>query len=127
MKLTFISIIIAIIFIGGSIVFKNKNDSKAGRANNVTIIDGKQIIDLQAKGGYSPRRSIAKAGMPTILIVDTSGTFDCSSAIRIPSLNISRNLPSSGTTEIDLGNPRVGILKGMCSMGMYPFEINFQN
>ena len=98
---------------------------QAAPANNVTVVEGKQIIDLTAKGGYTPLESAAKAGMPTILRVSTKGTFDCSSALRIPSMDISRNLPQSGSTDIDLGTPQLGTLQGTCGMGMYPFEISF--
>ena len=106
---------------------RNGDSGNLPLGSNVAIVGGKQTIDLRAKGGYSPKKSTAKAGIPTILKVKTNGTFDCTSVIRIPSMNISKNLPPSGSTEIDLGNPMVGILKGTCGMGMYPFEINFQS
>lgn len=99
---------------------------KESPINNVSVMDGKQIIEITAKGGYTPRKSIAKAEIPTILRINTNGTFDCSSSIRIPNLNISKNLPQSGVTEIDLGINKIGILHGTCGMGMYPFEIEFQ-
>jgi plastocyanin domain-containing protein len=81
---------------------------------------------LRAKGGFSPIHSIAKANIPTILRVDTEGTFDCSSVIRIPSLDLSENLPMSGTTDIDIGVQKVATLDGTCGMGMYPFDIKFE-
>ena len=93
--------------------------------NNVTVVDGKQIIEIRAKGGYQPRKSIAKAGMPTVLRFDTSGTFDCSSSVRIPSMNISKVLPQTGSTDIDIGTQQVATLQGTCGMGMYPFEVSF--
>lgn len=96
-------------------------------ANNVSIVDGKQIIEISAKGGYQPRKSIAKAGIPTIIRFDTKGTFDCSSAVRIPSMNISKNLPQTGTTDIDIGTQKVATLQGTCGMGMYPFEVEFES
>jgi plastocyanin domain-containing protein len=96
-------------------------------ANNVSIVDGKQIVEIRAKGGYLPRKSVVKAGMPTILRVNTSGTFDCSSAIRIPSLRVSQTLPATGVTEIELGSLEPGMLQGNCGMGMYPFEISAEN
>jgi plastocyanin domain-containing protein len=91
--------------------------------NNVTVVDGKQIIEITAKGGYLPEKSVASAGIPTFLRINTKGTFDCSSSVRVPSMNISQNLPPSGITDIDLGVLSKGILEGTCSMGMYPFEI----
>jgi hypothetical protein len=98
-------------------------------SNNTPIVDtntNKQIIEIKAKGGYTPRKSIAKAGIQTILRFNTNGTFDCSSSVRIPSMNIFKNLPQSGVTDIDLGSQKAGTLKGSCGMGMYPFEIEFQ-
>jgi len=94
--------------------------------NNVSETEGKQIIEITAKGGYTPRKSIAKAGIPTILRFNTKGTFDCSSSVRIPSMNIFKNLPQSGVADIDLGSQKAGTLQGSCGMGMYPFEIEFQ-
>ena len=128
MKSTVIAIIVSVALIGGALflVKGNKNTDQATNLSNVSIIDGKQIINITAKGGYLPRVSIAKAGIPTIIRFDTKGTFDCSSAVRISSLNISEILPNSGTTDIEIKNPEVGIMQGSCGMGMYPFEVDFQ-
>jgi len=129
MKSTIISIIVAIVLIGGSVTLavldRQKNENII--ENNVSIIDGKQIVDIRAKGGYQPRKSIAKAGIPTMVKFNTNGTFDCSSSVRIPSLDIDKVLPQSGETEIDIGINKVGILQGTCGMGMYPFEIEFKS
>lgn len=94
--------------------------------NNVSIVDGRQIIEIRARGGYIPEKSVAKAGIPTIIRFMTKGTFDCSSSVRIPSMDVSVRLPASGATDIELGTPQAGLLQGMCSMGMYPFEILFE-
>ena len=130
MKSTTIAILSAAIIIGGAIFLTSKGratTADAGpAANNVTMVDGKQIIDVTVKGGYSPKKSVAKAGVPTILRFTTNGTFDCTSGVRIPSMGISKTLPSTGTTDIDIGSPTVATLQGVCSMGMYPFEVDFQ-
>ena len=130
MKATTISIIVAVVLIGGAFMFaksgNNKDVGQVTNANNVSIVDGKQIIEIHAKGGYQPQSSIAKAGIPTIIRFDTNGTFDCSSTIRIPSMNISKSLPQSGTTDIDIGSPQVATLNGTCGMGMYRFQVDFQ-
>ena len=106
---------------------KDGGTAPIANANNVTIVDGKQIIELNAKGGFNPEKSIAKAGIPTILRFNTKNTFDCSSSIRIPSMNISKNLPQTGSTDIDIGIQQVATLQGTCGMGMYPFEVEFQS
>ena len=95
--------------------------------HNVSIVDGKQIIEINTKGGYSPKLSEAKAGMPTILRFKTNGTFDCSSSVRIPSMNISKILPNTGTTDIAVNTPQAGLLQGTCGMGMFKFEVDFKS
>ena len=129
MKLTVVSVIVAVALIGVVLLIPRggSNVTKVENVNNVTITDGKQIIEISAKGGYQPQKSIARAGIPTVIRFNTSGTFDCSSAVRIPSMGISKNLPASGVTDIDIGSTKVGVLQVLCAMGMYHFEIDFQN
>lgn len=129
MKAIVIAVLIATALIGGALMLAN---TKGGAVpvvnkNNVTIVDGKQIIEIRAKGGYLPEKSVAKAGIPTVLRFDTRGTFDCSSSVRIPSMDISKMLPQTGTTDIDIGIQTAGTFNGTCGMGMYPFEVEFQS
>ncbi len=129
-KTTAIPILVAVILIGGAIMFssggKDSNTNTSSATNNVTIVDGKQIITISAKGGYSPMVTTAKAGIPTVLKIDTQGTFDCSSALSIPSLDYRSNLPPSGETAIDVPPQKAGTtIRGLCAMGMYNFSINF--
>lgn len=112
---------LGIIFLGGG----SKSQEVAGQ--NVEVKDGVQYININARGGYTPRKSVAKADIPTVLRFNTNGTFDCSSSVRIPSMNISKMLSQSGSTDIDLGNPKLGTLQGTCGMGMYSFEVEFQS
>ena len=129
MKTTIISILVAALLIGGTFALTRKSadaPSTVADANNVTVVNGKQIIEISAKGGYHPQKSVAKAGLPTIIRFDTNGTFDCSSSVRIPSMNITKSLPQTGTTDIDVGSQQVATLQGTCGMGMYPFEVEFK-
>lgn len=94
--------------------------------NNVSSTDGKQIIEITAKGGYSPKQLTAKANTETILRIKTNNTFDCSSSLVISKLGIRQNLPPTGTTEIAITPQKEGSkIAGACSMGMYTFNINF--
>ena len=128
MNKTVLAILIGAVIIGGTLFLIKPSGSKVAAVpvNNVSIVDGKQIIEISAKGGYQPRKSIAKAGIPTVIRFDTKGTFDCSSSVRIPSMNISQVLPQTGSTDIDVGTQKVATLQGTCGMGMYPFEVEFQ-
>jgi plastocyanin domain-containing protein len=94
---------------------------------NSQIKDGIQFITIDAKGGYSPRLSNAKAGIPTQLIVKTNNTYDCSLSLVIRSIGYENFLPQTGETIIDLGTPKADEpLVGLCSMGMYSFKIEFE-
>lgn len=98
-----------------------------GTAPAAVLIDGKQFIDISAKGGYSPRVVTAKAGVPTVLRVTTNGTFDCSASVVIPKLSYQRFLQPSAVEEISITAEQAqGTLQGLCSMGMYNFQIKFQ-
>lgn len=103
-----------------------KQNNDVVTSNDVDIKDGIQYITITARGGYSPRSSTAKAGIPTKLIVKTNGTYDCSASLVIRSLNYRGMLPNTGDTVIDAGTPKAGdTLRGVCGMGMYSFTINF--
>lgn len=128
----FLSLIIGAALVFGSYaVMQKKNPDPEPIASpspktpvgNVTQEGEKQIVSIRAKGGYAPKTSRAQAGVPTTLRVITESTFDCSSQLRIPSLDINEALPPSGTTDIPLGILKPGTLQGTCGMGMYRFDI----
>ncbi len=127
MKATIGAIAVAIVIIGGAILLVGSESTTTNNepANNVSIVDGTQIIAIDVKGGYKPRKSVATSGLPTVIQFITNGTYDCSIAVRIPSLSIAKNLPPVGSTRIDIGTPKIGTLRGVCAMGMYSFEIEF--
>jgi len=113
---------IGIIFFGSS---KSENNLSEAAQNN-KIKDGIQYITINAKGGYFPKVSTAKAGIPTKLIVKTDGTYDCSASLVIRSLGFQKILAQTGEEVIDIGIPKAGQpLQGLCGMGMYNFLINF--
>jgi plastocyanin domain-containing protein len=113
---------IGIVFLGNS----KKNNTTGEATQNSEIKDGIQYITVNAKGGYSPKVSTAKAGIPTKLIVKTEGTYDCSASLVIRSVGFQKILPQTGEEVIDLGIPKAGQpLQGLCGMGMYNFVINF--
>ena len=113
------------------IIFSLRSNSVATPTNTnaeqkIEVKDGVQYITINAKGGYFPRVTNAKAGVPTKLIIKTSGTYDCSAALVIRSLKYQQILPQNGETIIDVGIPVAGEpLQGVCSMGMYSFLVNF--
>jgi plastocyanin domain-containing protein len=100
--------------------------SSTNSTPQIEIKNGVQYVTIDAKGGYSPQVTEAKGDIPTKLIMKTNGTYDCSAALVIKSINYQKILPQNGETEIDLGIPKKGVpLRGVCGMGMYSFVINF--
>ncbi len=131
MKPITLSIIIAALLIGGAVALvrtpsQNNGVPQDETADNVSVVDGVQRIRISAKGGYSPRITNAAAGLPTVIEMDTRGTFDCSSALVIPSVGYRGSLPPSGETSIDIPPQESGTsMQGLGARGMYNFTINF--
>jgi len=120
-----ISIVVSVLLIGGAFWLATQSGTAA--SGTATIVDGIQYVDISAKGGYSPRVVTATAGLPTVLRVQTSGTFDCSASLVIPKLSYQKFLQPSGTEEISIPSEQAqGTMQGLCSMGMYNFQIRFQ-
>lgn len=95
----------------------------------VATIDasGKQIVDITARGGYSPRLVQAQAGRETVIRVTTKDTYDCSVSLVIPKLDYRKFLSSTGVEEIPVSAQQAqGTINGICSMGMYSFKIVFK-
>lgn len=114
---------VGIIFLGDNKSIDNTTDETI---QNIEIKDGIQYITVNAKGGYSPQVSTAKSDIPTKLIVKTNGTYDCSASLVINSLGFQKILAPTGEEIIDLGIPKAGEpLQGICSMGMYNFQVQF--
>ena len=126
---TLISLIVAGTLIGWAFLSTQSAsswDPNIGPSENVNEVNGVQYIDISAKGGYSPRLTYAKSGIPTILRIETRNTFDCSTSLVMPSLNYRKILSPSGIEEIELPPQKAGTSqKGLCSMGMYGFEVRF--
>lgn len=124
-----VSIILTLgIVVALGVIFWGGGGASVAPVQNVEIRDGVQYVTIGAKGGYSPAVSTAKAGIPTKLIVETNGTYDCSASLVVRSAKFQQVLPQTGTTEIDIGIPEAGVpLQGVCGMGMYSFKVNFES
>lgn len=126
-----LSIIAATLMIAAALLYTNTQKESVGEQNQepilATIENGVQIVDITARGGYSPRAVLAKAGLPTTLRVTTAETYDCSLSLVIPKLKYQKFLDSNGTQEILIPAEKAkGTINGLCSMGMYSFKIIFE-
>lgn len=117
---------LGIVFLDGSKSRDTGTTTSTQATQNIEIRDGIQYITIDARAGYSPKVSTAKAGIPTKLVVKTNGTYDCSASLVIRSLGYQKILPQTGEETIDIGIPVAGQpLQGVCGMGMYNFLVNF--
>jgi len=124
-----IGVVFLIIFVIIVYLVISKPASYTSSPNEAEIeiaADGSQIINMNVRGGYFPNQINAKANIPVRLNMITKNTFDCSTAVTIPQLQVRKNLPTTGTTEIDIPAQESGTtISGTCTMGMYSFKITF--
>jgi len=93
---------------------------------NVRIEWDTQYIDLTAKWGYSPSKTVAKADIPTVLTVATKASYGCETEITIPSLSRNERLEPTWTKSVQIdAQPAWKVLEWMCGMGMYRFSVSF--
>jgi plastocyanin domain-containing protein len=120
-------ICLTVAVVGGFFILLSNKPPAVPSTDNVSIAeDGRQTIDITAKVGYYPYLTHAQAGVDTVIQVNTKSTFDCSVALTIPQLNYNQMLPASGVTKIALEpQPSGTTITGICSMGMYSFQIKF--
>lgn len=122
---TVISIVVAGLMIGGAIML-GSGSSDSWQGDNVSIQDGKQVVEITAKGKYAPRLTTAQADMPTVLKVRTQGTFDCTAALTVPAVSYKAMLEPTGVAVIEIPPQKPGaVVQGVCAMGMYNFQVKF--
>ena len=77
-----------------------------------------------ANNGYFPHNFSVKVNQPVNLSLATTGTYSCASVFTIPSLNITKVLPPTGTTNVTFTPTKTGLISFACGMGMYTGTIN---
>jgi plastocyanin domain-containing protein len=134
MKKTIIAILIVVALVAaGRFLVRSRGSAASNSASasaysgNTAIVNGVQEITINARGGYSPRTTVARARVPSRIRVVTNGTYDCSTALSVPALQYRTILPPSGVTDIAVPAQSPGAtLWGVCGMGMYNFSLKFE-
>lgn len=98
----------------------------SAEAVRVRPADGQVVTLTVGKTSYSPAAVIARAGVPTRLVLHTRDIVGCTSAFVIPARGIEKVLPKTGRTTLDLGTPKAGTLRYVCGAGMYGGRIEFR-
>ncbi len=94
-----------------------------GRATPTEIAATDIAIDVHADG-YTPNAVTVPAGRVVTFNLTTEKNSGCTSVFRIPKLGISKNLPTSGTSQITAQFPSAGRYTFTCGMGMYSGTVN---
>ena len=90
---------------------ESQNDSEVGVTQNPEI--------NITTHGYSPNYVRVKKDQQVNLTLRSEAAFSCASAIRIPSLGISKDLQPNDTQTIIFTPTQIGKIPFTCSMGMY--------
>lgn len=91
----------------------------------LTRSNGKQLVTINVNNsGYATDTTSLKIGVPVKLTIVSKNVQSCARSFVIPSLNISKLLPSTGTEIIEFTPTELGILTFSCSMGMYTGSFN---
>lgn len=96
------------------VIAGTSQSTKTGNVVNITVTNH----------GYESDVNTLKVGVPVTLNLTTNSVTSCSLAFVIPSLKISKFLPSTGTTTITFTPTKLGNLTYTCSMGMYSGSFN---
>ena len=81
------------------------------------------ITMTQNGGGYSPSVLTVHAGSRVRWVITSTDAYTCASALRVPSLGISKQL-AAGENVIEFIPDKEGNIPFNCSMGMYRGTIN---
>jgi len=97
-----------------TVIFGGQEASKVGSVVNIKVTNS----------GYQSDVNTLKVGKPVTLNLTANGVTSCARSFVIPSLNISKLLPSTGTATLEFTPTTVGKLVYTCSMGMYTGSFN---
>lgn len=124
---TTVLLILGIIWIISGPTLGDRGAGGASEASATLNESGEQVVNIFARGGFSPKSVSATQGVATILNVETKGTYDCSSVLSIPKLDYYQNLKPTGIETIAIpAEKATGTIDVLCGMGMYRSEIIFK-
>jgi len=100
--------------------------SSSTQTSSSQLADGQLTLNVQNKG-YFPQTLRAAANTAFTLNLVTNKTYSCARDFVIPSLNVYKLLPDTGTIQVDIpAQPSGTRMFFTCSMGMYTGMIVFE-
>jgi len=86
---------------------------------------GRQVVEVNVRGGYDPDAIVARAGLPLRLVFTRNDDDVCSERVVFSDPRLDRRLAPTGTTIIDLPARPPGEVRFTCGMGRYRGSIEF--
>lgn len=88
-------------------------------SDDLTIVDGKQIINLKVDGlDYYPNKFVLKKGVPVVWNIDGKEATGCARIINVPKLGIMEQLTKDEIKVIEFTPQQTGKITFTCGMGM---------
>ncbi len=109
-----------------SVLFKT-NSSEVNNGAEKFINGVQQITINVTNSGYKSDTKQIKVGTPVKLFIVTKNVQSCARSFVIPSLNVNKLLPVSGTEIVEFTPDKIGPLTFTCSMGMYSGTFDIVN
>lgn len=103
---------------GSSFTFQNLFQGRSGTSANINRGIQEVTINITPRG-YLADVTTLKVGVPVRLKLVTNSVYSCARSFSIPSLNIVKNMPATGTEVIKFIPKKVGRITYTCTMGMY--------
>jgi plastocyanin domain-containing protein len=82
------------------------------------VVQGKQVLHVTVKGGYSPDTLVVKRGRPVRIEFNRQETSGCSDTVVFGDFGISRPLPAFETTAVEFTPEKAGQFSFTCGMNM---------
>ncbi len=116
--------------IGSPLSVQNLRSALFAPPDNVNQISSSPpsntLLLSASNSGYSPQRLYAKAGEQILLNIVTANTYSCARDFVIPSIDVEKLLPQTGSVPVTIPAQTAGtVMRFSCSMGMYAGEIVF--
>ena len=110
-----VAVLVADVAVAGALCWWFFGPKKAAEAD---VADGVQEARVTVRGGYSPNRIRARAGVPLRIVFDRQETGDCTAKVVFPDFGATADLPAFGQASVEFTPTAAGEYGFACGMSM---------
>ncbi len=121
MKMLAVGLMSLVIGAGGTAVFANSTNNKAGKKASVAVakkMHPKTVKITVTKDGFSPSSIRAEKGSPLTLVFYRADNKGCGKEVVFESLNIRKKLPLKKEVTVVITPTEAGEIAFACGMGI---------